>query len=803
MEINTRIKALRRLVQSQSGAAKAALIKEMGNVSEVLETEIEYEELEQNLEILNVIGFRFSDRAIKVLDNFIQTVEIRSLKYSQTKGFAGYIATHSNAESLIVKATEVLVHLRYLETRAVLHILLRLSNHESEAIQKKALSGLESLAKYNLDVFYGTNRGDGIGATPQIQTIEVLESLDVHFLNDQLEGVLRLLSGLLSPTMEGTRWSSDAVTLSRGTTPAEPPVADVRRRSIDLLLRLYGLATTKREKLSVIGVLNSAARADLGSAVKEKTSVMISRDTLAVLDFYRRLVPKEDLQIVQKIESNSYWIYVHAKSEEIKKAARRVENSLNNREEYTIYRTLVGFEGVFDDWSTIVRSGDYFQEKDKRRREIATRLAGEITDATYLKWRDRILLYAETESDDLATFPVFYFFLGEFAKSRPILALKLIKEDTADIAHFLIPILSKLWDGPRKEDVRTLIGEWIASAKVGADNHLFSSAKMFLSTQGVDIELLKRLLAKVDEIKEISTIRQIVSVAITRYSDEGQRLVDELLLPALNVLTRERDANWVFDAWYRREVKELFEKIGPEGDAQVLKNLIVLAKIDYQAEEILSTIAQRQPEQVIDFFCQRIEIESRKNEQSSDEEFEAIPFEFDKLQDPLSRIAGYAVRRIYDLFKVDPRLFEFRGARLLRNIFPEFSDAFEGEMLLLLKGSEEAQFRFVLGVLRGYQGQLFIHKLCKEIVKALPATSPIVNEIGLALETTGVVSGAFGFAEAYEHKRQEILDWLVDPNDRVRAFARVYISDLEKLRESELKRAEESIALRKHQFGED
>jgi hypothetical protein len=42
-----------------------------------------------------------------------------------------------------------------------------------------------------------------------------------------------------------------------------------------------------------------------------------------------------------------------------------------------------------------------------------------------------------------------------------------------------------------------------------------------------------------------------------------------------------------------------------------------------------------------------------------------------------------------------------------------------------------------------------------------------------------------------------------DPNEKVKAFAKRYIADLALMRDSETKRAEEGIALRKHRFGEE
>ena len=63
---------------------------------------------------------------------------------------------------------------------------------------------------------------------------------------------------------------------------------------------------------------------------------MIVRDAIEVLAFYEELISTENLQIVQKIESHSYWIYFHAHRDEIRTAALRVERAIVNHAEYQI-----------------------------------------------------------------------------------------------------------------------------------------------------------------------------------------------------------------------------------------------------------------------------------------------------------------------------------------------------------------------------------------------------------------------------------------------------------------------------------
>jgi hypothetical protein len=806
MDIDARLKALVRLAQSKSDAARAALEKEFDQVSKTLETESEYELLTQSLDILDVIGYRFSERAVGIIDAFIRSIEARKLSYPQAEEvLSREIERYNNAQTLVAKAIEVAIHLRYYETQPVLRILLRASDHPSERIRKKVFEGFGAVASYDLDVFYGSDRRGGIGAAPQQQIIDTLETQSDSELKTHYAATLNLLGGLLSPTIEGASWSSTAVTLSRGATPALPLVSEIRKRSVRLLRRLYALATANKEKLDAISVLNGATRTDRHAALDDKAGEMIVRDATDVLAFYAELVPTEDLQIVQKIEHNSYWIFVHAHREEIRTAALIVEKALAAHSEYQIYRILVGFEGVFSDWATLQNADAQWDVKEKERREKASEFARSITPESYSEWRARILVYAKTESQDLATFPVFYHFLDELAVAHPELALRLVTDDTASLSRFLIPMLHGLWDGPCRAATRVLIERWVNEARAGEEHHLFASTKLFLSTKDLDLDLLRSLLEKAVEIKDIPTSRQITAVAIVRYPTAGAvvPLLKQLLFRALDVLAQERDASWIYEAWFRGEARQLFAELENEETDHVLRNLRVLPKIEYHAEEVLALIAERAPESVIEFFCERINREPEEEKGIRAAEFEAVPFEFHKLQEPLSRVPSAAVRIVLAQFRGDESLFAFRGARFLHNIFPKFSGEFEAELLQLIRQGGESNHKFVVGILRSYHGEPFIHRLCKEIVKAIPDDSSLRTEVLIALETTGMVSGAFGFSEAYERKRQEVLDWLTDPDERVQEFAKWYIANLERMRDGERKRAEEDIALRKFRYGEE
>ena len=335
---------------------------------------------------------------------------------------------------------------------------------------------------------------------------------------------------------------------------------------------------------------------------------------------------------------------------------------------------------------------------------------------------------------------------------------------------------------------------------------LYACAKLFLSTKHVDVDLLQQLLDKATELKDAFVLRQVASVAIARSAtDEVHGELKALFLRALTQLTELKDANWVREIWFRDEAKEIVADLSPKERSDVLKNLRLLAQIDYQAEEVLAVIAEREPRDVVEFFCARL-YEPDKHAQTLAEkegvEYEELPFQFHKLQDPLSNDPKMVVQKVLDCYRKDSSLFEFRGAKLLQAIFPQFSETFQGALVRLVRDGSDAELDFVAGVLRAYSGEAFINPVARELIKRLPSGSQLVTEVEIALQSTGVVSGEYGMAEAYERKRLEVLDWLQDPDDRIRTFALKYIAEIEALRDSERARAEESIALRKFKYGE-
>lgn len=62
-------------------------------------------------------------------------------------------------------------------------------------------------------------------------------------------------------------------------------------------------------------------------------------------------------------------------------------------------------------------------------------------------------------------------------------------------------------------------------------------------------------------------------------------------------------------------------------------------------------------------------------------------------------------------------------------------------------------------------------------------------------------SGEYGLAIAFEDRVKDVEPWLEDDNENVRTFAEAFIVSMNASAKRERERADEYIALRKHEFG--
>lgn len=150
-----------------------------------------------------------------------------------------------------------------------------------------------------------------------------------------------------------------------------------------------------------------------------------------------------------------------------------------------------------------------------------------------------------------------------------------------------------------------------------------------------------------------------------------------------------------------------------------------------------------------------------------------------------------AVSTVRQWLRSGDRDFRFDGGWLLAAVFPGFPDEFADRLPRLATDASEDDIGFILGILHNYKGGPATHPVVKTLVNRLLPGDTRLAEIEGCLQHAGVVSGEFGFVEAFRRKKAEVASWLDDERQPVRLFAEEYIRRLDGRIASEQRSAEQ------------
>ncbi len=788
MDSETKHRILKQLSQTQGDRAMAAIQKEFEKTKTALETEIGYYGLEEILAQLSIYAFRIPEETINVLAGLLDRVA--TAQFIELDRDYSYLDASEAQIRLGAEAIEVLERIRYFDLPKILKIFMDASGSEFEPIRKRARDALQKCAKYDVDIFYSGENRAGLGYGPQLDVIDFLEAQSGKAPDASMEALLVLADEVLSPTIEGTSWDYKTVTWSSGTVSANDDLKSIRARTLGFVFSQYNLELPEAHRRQIILAAFSATEFPRGECSSELQDI-IETDTLMVFDWIKSIIPAETYPVLQNLEHSVYWRFYHGMTDAIKASALDIRGLLAANSEYQIYRNLIGFESIFEDWETSRSQERDFAKIEAERKAGAESYIESITDKTWPVWRARIFKFSETRSNDMATFPLFYEFLHNLAVTHPPFALELVRDHRDKIEFFKIPLFRGLLKGPLKEEFKPLALEL---AQNGDD--LSALTKMFIGNDDIETDILDAVLQSAVEKPDELALTELLIVAGTSYETNPKFAVERLFAPAINALNVMGRTNWVQQIWYQREMRTLIANLDADSLASFLTALETTNAVSYQVEEFLKVIAEQHPDAVIDLFERRIE--AKEGVSSS---IDAIPHSFHGLAETLSQHPDMIVQKVKTWASHDSSMFQFRGGRLIAITFPEFGEGLEMALMPLAASGVRSDAKFVISILRNYHGEKFIHTLCRQLVNTHHDDKHLMTDVMISLETTGVVMGEFGMAEAYARKADELKYWLSDDEARVREFAKQYIEQLGGQEEHERLRAEESIELRKHKFG--
>jgi ppGpp synthetase/RelA/SpoT-type nucleotidyltranferase len=701
-------------------------------------------------------------------------------------------------EYVVRIALEIIETIRYVDIEATFRAYCGLYLTASNRTEgDKITQAVERLADNDFRVW----RQVGFGVQNVLQS--AVSALSVEDRQRLKPIVLTVCRQCLDPEISGTTWHANSVSLHRGAVQASEEYGTFRGRTLDLLFEMYQEPQSEEEKRAIIGVLKEATIFP-GDGGGDALIELILADTQRIAEFFTNRVANEPLEIRSTLERHLLFVYRRCKgfvavllNPAIQERARMLavailicRDRLGEDPQYVMFKTLVGYDSVFPpDWES---DGMDIAGEEAYRVARVSEYVDSVTDANADEWYNNIVLCASVVSNDGATFLSFIEFLKQVSRRHSTIVLSFLKRDDEKLRGFLPPILEGLAASEQKPAVMLLVNSWADQGRYLREIALFCR---FVSEP--DIDLVRKVSRKAIETQDlIAAIESIATVIGTATIN----LADEVFIPSVRFLSTAKDARWINAVWFLPKLKEFLLALSEPDAGEVLSNMLYRSRIGHHDERVLMRIATTYPQLVWRFFKLRLD---QKSAEGLGSDYEAIPFELHDLVKSLSANATLAVAIVRSWYSAADTLFSYEGGRLLRSTFPSFGEEFEGELVKLVQNGVDEDVDFVFQILRAYRGEVFLHPVCKEIVNCLEDNDPRIEIVQVILDSTGVVSGQFGFVGAYQAKQAELKSWLGDERPKVREFAEKHLRSLGRHIASEQRRSEASFELRRRDWPDE
>jgi ppGpp synthetase/RelA/SpoT-type nucleotidyltranferase len=733
---------------------------------------------------------------------------LRAVKSARTTEPVPIETTYGNmdgfkADAVTRLVVEIVENLRYADVTGTLQLLIDIYRDEpNDAIRQQIVNAAKKLSEYKIDVY------NKVGSMFQMALVDYLASMNDAEVDSVRPIALTVWTETIQSEITGEKWKADSVVLSTGAVPPSDQLRDVRDKAIKALFAAYDRSTDDVQKRAVLSALNTATRTPNQAQYSNELLAATLKDATRIVDFVTERAKAASYELLQHLEHRFLYDYFRAtgftedlenrfscqaEAEALVAAILKFRDTINADDRFVRYKVLVGFESVYPSHWT---DEEFAYKADEYRRGETTRYIDEINAANQDDWFDLIARCADTKSNDLATFPVFGNFINKLAERKPEVADRLLAKASDNLRNFLAGFLNGLALSVRPEIYERVLESELESARnlAGVVRHLrYSDVKK----PDFAARLLKRGMDKDDHV----AIIECLLLALEHYGTEKISDADTVVRDALIFLNDRKDPRWVSEAWFLQKATKFYQELTPERTAQVLQNLGYVRQVNFQVERVLVRLAERQPAAVWDYFGTRLAKEAVDGD--DEERFEAVPFQFHGLEYELSKDPQLAISKGLSWFAQDRELFEFRGGRLLSSAFPNCTPEFATALTELVKIGGDTETDFALAILRNYRGETSTYVVLKEIVSHFPDDPSKMDGVRVSIDSTGVVSGEFGLAEAWRAKKESLTEWLADERPEVKAFAEKHIAELDLMIVSEQRRAEAEREMRSRSYDEE
>lgn len=712
----------------------------------------------------------------------------------QKSYFGEYPGTKSGA--VIAKICRILEsgYLLYASPERMLDALIAMRQAASTDDERKPIDDLtRRFAQHDLRAW------QKVGPELQRLLVDRIAGLEDSALVAAAPSATIMLREALSSTVTGTSWQAESMTLHSGSVAVTEDLKAMRCDAQHQLERLHDLVSNDDARASVRHAMLAAGNTPNNAGYTNLLGEVIMDDLAHVVGFFTAVVPSLGLEARRQLEvdlHHKFYAY-HAlppgmvdKPELVAAQGRLVavitacRAALEGDPDFGRYRLLVGHDSVTPImWA---KPGFDYEAAAKERSAGIDVLVTSVDAASADVWLARLERFVATHSDDMATFLGLQEFIKKLAAAQPDILLDWMPRLSDRLANWLPGMLHGLSDAGHGAAVDPLIETWVAE-----DKHLSSIAWYLQFAEAFRFDLLMTITAKGLAADDDQILHNVAVAAARQSTKHPDGLFDAIFLPTVQSLSSRGLFGWV-GGMFNWDQLGLLKGLSAEQVEPLLALIIDVPRLSTNGEALLAVVAREHVPAVIDLIGRRFLHER----QTGDFRYEDLPHALHYLRAPLAAAPVDVVAAARSWFDADPSFSEFRGGRLIAELFPNLEHPLYPLLCSQIEESREG-IEFVLSVLRAFEGQKFLHPLLRAIVGFLPAEDELLRIVEIVIDSSGVLVGEYGSVEAQEARKALVAEWETDENEAVRAFAARFVKSADNQLAMERRRADRSVALRK------
>lgn len=690
-------------------------------------------------------------------------------------------------EIIYLNIIRLLGRLKYIEQDRLTPILFQFWR-DDESTRGEVDKAFQELSEFNLSTI------EQIGFRPQLKLLGVIKRLKKDEKLEYFSIMKSIFSQFLSTDIK--RHSLNYHTVEHMAIPAIEHIERLRNSTVHYLINMYIDTDNIEYKKELLTLMDKACRIWPRAEVSAEAKLIIENNCVDVLQFWSLIITNEPLELVQKLEHDAYWIYYYAPSQRVREAALSLETIVNSYNEYHIYRDLVGFNGILASWKTEHNINFDSDNNRKLREERLKTHVDSVSKDNIAEWMNRIALYLENDSRDLATFPALLKFVEGVANHFPK-ELLLFLDQSVGLSKSAIAIFRAVWLSPQQSEFIATIEIWIKKGK-----YLPELSVAFLSFKELRLELMDKFVTASISTEDTQSLGLFLRVLDDRNDDFSSESINFMFGKIFTYLNQECNTTWINHVWFTKDRQSLIDVLSQDNLKLIVDNLVFVNDIDYRVEEVLEYISLSNVEFIFYFFEKRIEYKSHPDREQKNR-YDDMPFTLYSINKVLAKHPKNLLLLIKKHYEYKYGINPYGVVRLLKKCFSPFEPHLIAVVLENLNPLDENELKLIIAIVMTYEGHTSIFPLVRRLLKEIAFSEINMNNIKQSLLNTGVTSGEYGYAYALKNKLEAIKPWLEDEHTNVVTFAYQYSNFLKGSIEVEIKRVDEEMAIEKYKYGGD